>query len=226
MNELGDFRVRDNLVNGRFQGGRARHLVVEPGSDLAADQAVEDVGLRHQHLARIRARGRSRRAPSRRRRSRRRGPARVRGCAPLFAFSVASVRNTSSAAVARQTEVVDPLRVVLGMPELDRGDGRDGAGESDERCRGRCPGDDVLHLGDPSFSGTLKSTRTSTRAPSSSGRSRTDRLRKLLNQLFLQDAADQVDQAVRIAPLVVVPGEHLHEGPLEDGGGSASKIDE
>src|ERR1051326_7249587 len=67
----------------------------------------------------------------------------------------------------------------------------------------------------PSARGTLKSTRTKTRLPCRS-RSRIDSViarlkpRAALNALR-DELAQQVDAAVRVAPLVVVPGEDLHE---------------
>ena len=65
----------------------------------AGDEAVEDVGLGHEAARRRRARGAGRRGRSSRRRSRRRGPPRGRGCGcDRRGASVASVRNTSSAA--------------------------------------------------------------------------------------------------------------------------------
>src|SRR5262245_55258620 len=69
----------------------------------------------------------------------------------------------------------------------------------------------------PSFSGTLKSTRTKTRFPLRS-RSRIDSFamaiaaadRAELQALF-DELSQEIDAAVRIAPLVVVPREDLHE---------------
>ncbi len=56
----------------------------------------------------------------------------------------------------------------------------------------------------PSSSGTLRSARTSTRLPATSA-SRTER--GFL--ISLEQDSDEVDQPARVAPLVVVPAEHL-----------------
>src|SRR5262245_39012584 len=59
----------------------------------------------------------------------------------------------------------------------------------------------------PSLSGTLKSTRTNTRRPATSmSRSESFRL-----ESFLDEQPQQIDAPVRVAPLVVVPREDLHE---------------
>ena len=69
-----------------------------------------------------------------RRRSRRPAPPRGRGCGcARRSGSVASVRNTSSAAALREHEVVDAVAVVVGQAELDRGHRRHRAGQADER---------------------------------------------------------------------------------------------
>src|SRR4051794_3117888 len=65
----------------------------------------------------------------------------------------------------------------------------------------------------PSLSGTLKSTRTSTRSPGLISRSRSvflPRPTAALNALS-QDLLGKVHDAVRVAPLVVVPGADLHQ---------------
>src|SRR5687768_18480758 len=66
----------------------------------------------------------------------------------------------------------------------------------------------------PPLSGTLKSTRTKTRRPPRSSCSidflATVRLVTVL-EAFENDLLQQVDAAVRVAPLVVVPREDLHE---------------
>src|SRR3954454_22987324 len=65
----------------------------------------------------------------------------------------------------------------------------------------------------PSSSGTLKSTRATTARPSRSPRSSS--VRKL------EDLLDQVGEAVGVAPLVVVPADHLHQRAVEDRGEAA-----
>ena len=87
-------------VNGVFPGWSTATPCGRAGaSDLAADQPVEDVGLGDQHLVEPEHPQDRRRARRRRRRSRRPVRARARGCArAAAAVSVASVRNTSSAA--------------------------------------------------------------------------------------------------------------------------------
>ena len=100
--ELGDFRRRfeHNPVNGVFPGsptptpcGRAGAFRPGCGPDRRGCRPRTPASRR------TRTRARSRRARPRRRRSRRRAPARGRGCArAVRRFSVASVRNTSSAA--------------------------------------------------------------------------------------------------------------------------------
>src|SRR5438067_10656749 len=63
----------------------------------------------------------------------------------------------------------------------------------------------------PPFSGTLKSTRTSTRFPATT-RSRTLRFRIAtsgLPQTARAEERDQVGDPAAVAPLVVVPGHHL-----------------
>ena len=101
---------------------------------LAAHQAVEDVGLAHQHLVEAEDAEDADEHARCHRRSRRPVPARARGCGHArSAVSVARVRNTSSAAsrVSRKWWIFSGS--YSGMPELDRGDGGDGAGEADER---------------------------------------------------------------------------------------------
>ena len=65
----------------------------------------------------------------------------------------------------------------------------------------------------PSWTGTLKSARSSTRRPSSGGRSsRVGTPKAATDYLELgADDLDEVDEAVRVAPLVVVPAHDLHE---------------
>src|SRR4051794_34353248 len=85
---------------------------------------------------------------------------------------------------------------------------------SDERIR-------VSSATSPPSSGTFRSARSRTRFPSTSASltlalpnersgdaSGTDRGR-------LQHLLRQIDAAVGVAPLVVVPGEELHEGPVD-----------
>src|SRR5580765_8716472 len=63
----------------------------------------------------------------------------------------------------------------------------------------------------PSFNGTLKSTRMKTRLRTRS-RSRMESLAiAAALQAFLDHQPEQVDAAVRVAPLVVVPRENFHE---------------
>src|SRR5881396_344268 len=72
----------------------------------------------------------------------------------------------------------------------------------------------------PSFKGTLKSTRTNTRRPSTS-RSRTDSLRVFTSASARRtggpQVTDEVGQTVHVPPLVVVPCEDLQEIPAVDG---------
>src|SRR5262245_11618032 len=75
----------------------------------------------------------------------------------------------------------------------------------------------VSSLMRPSLSGTLKSTRTKTRRPFRS-RSRIDSFAMRSPgskgpglQSFFDEKPEEIDAAVRVAPLVVVPRQHLHE---------------
>src|SRR4051794_21846132 len=71
----------------------------------------------------------------------------------------------------------------------------------------------------PSFRGTLKSTRRTTGVPRSTFRSRSVFLPKVTPEagtVALEDLLRQLHDAVRVAPLVVVPGHDLHEPALED----------
>src|SRR5215471_12384306 len=65
----------------------------------------------------------------------------------------------------------------------------------------------------PSRSGTLKSARSRTRRPSSGGRSSSVGTPVIGGSALVGGADDQgqVDEAVRVAPLVVVPAEHLDQ---------------
>src|SRR5690606_19370733 len=74
----------------------------------------------------------------------------------------------------------------------------------------------------PSASGTLKSTRTRTRLPSTSA-SVTEALLNAISALspwrssaWLENLAEQLDAAVRVAPLVVVPGDRLDQVAVAD----------
>src|SRR5262249_61816950 len=58
----------------------------------------------------------------------------------------------------------------------------------------------------PFLSGTLKSTRTKARLPL-----RSTSLMESLSNSFFHQQPNEVDTSARITPLVVVPGEHLHE---------------
>src|SRR4029453_13363876 len=69
----------------------------------------------------------------------------------------------------------------------------------------------------PSFTGTLKSTRISTRRPPcfrSSMNSLAMARLLLAPQVPLRHVAQQVHAAVGVAPLVVVPGHHLEQALL------------
>src|SRR5438445_11480626 len=71
----------------------------------------------------------------------------------------------------------------------------------------------------PFSRGTLKSTRTNTRAPLRSGRSLTVRFatsKVVLAAVARGHVADQVLHAVREPPLVVVPREHLGQVSVDD----------
>src|SRR4029453_10521370 len=75
----------------------------------------------------------------------------------------------------------------------------------------------------PSSRGTLKSFRTSTRLPATSAWST---VRSSIGLELLADQHGQVDKALGVAPLVVVPAEHLGQlavalgqGRVEDAGG-------
>src|SRR5262250_2561321 len=65
----------------------------------------------------------------------------------------------------------------------------------------------------PSLTGTLKSTRMRTRLPSSARSSMKSlaMLASLRRAVLLRHEADEIDDAVRVAPLVVVPGHDLEE---------------
>src|SRR4030095_4828966 len=63
----------------------------------------------------------------------------------------------------------------------------------------------------PSLSGTLKSTRTKARLPA-----RSTSLMESLGNAPLHQHADEVDTSARVAPLVVVPGQNLHEIAIHD----------
>src|SRR4029079_3275032 len=60
----------------------------------------------------------------------------------------------------------------------------------------------------PPSRGTLKSTRSSTRSPAT-GASRTLAFEKLTEPARSEDLGGEVDAAVGVAPLVVVPGDDL-----------------
>src|SRR5262245_52490496 len=82
----------------------------------------------------------------------------------------------------------------------------------------------------PSRNGTLKSTRTSTRWPRSTRRSSSVGTFMTVwgrdvdgRRLLRADEGDEVDQPVRVAPLVVVPAEHLHQ--VVGGHGVACGVD-
>src|SRR3954447_8816902 len=73
----------------------------------------------------------------------------------------------------------------------------------------------------PPSSGTFRSARSRTRLPSTSA-SRTlalvserDALVSGTDRRRLQHLLRNVDAAIRVAPLVVVPGEELHECPVD-----------
>src|SRR5688572_8114592 len=70
----------------------------------------------------------------------------------------------------------------------------------------------------PSASGTLRSTRTSARLPSSAagGRSRRRRFFNPASPLEASDVRQQVHAAGRVADLVVVPGRDVHERAVDD----------
>src|SRR5690606_18120589 len=73
----------------------------------------------------------------------------------------------------------------------------------------------------PSASGTLKSTRTSACRPSTlKPGAETLALLKLpwTSVTYGSDLGREFDNAVRVAPLVVVPGDDLDEGALDDHG--------
>src|SRR3954454_8591328 len=70
----------------------------------------------------------------------------------------------------------------------------------------------------PFFRGTLKSTRRTTGMPRSTFRSRSVFLPKVTpdaGTVVLEDLLRQLCDAVRVAPLVVVPGDDLHEPALD-----------
>ena len=100
---------------------------------LAAHEAVEDVGLRHEHLVEAEH-------PHHRHQHDRPADDHV-DPSGLEARVVRTLGRRLGGERAedvfgggpREPEVVDALRVVLGDPELDRGDGGDGAREPDER---------------------------------------------------------------------------------------------
>src|SRR5262245_47498292 len=73
----------------------------------------------------------------------------------------------------------------------------------------------------PPSSGTLKSTRRKTRFPPKSSRSTVCfATATLVPGTALErpgHVADQVTHAAGVAPLVVVPGQHLHEIAVDDG---------
>src|SRR5262245_11347760 len=71
----------------------------------------------------------------------------------------------------------------------------------------------VSSLTSPSATGTLKSTRTSTRFPAQS-RSCTVRFAKLTSRSG--ELEERIHDAVRKAPLVVIPGQHLDHVALHD----------
>src|SRR5262249_24156380 len=67
----------------------------------------------------------------------------------------------------------------------------------------------------PSLTGTLKSTRMTTRLPGSPRSSMKSLvMADLLGAVPLRHVAEQIDAAVRVAPLVVVPGDDLEEALL------------
>src|SRR4051794_19671046 len=63
----------------------------------------------------------------------------------------------------------------------------------------------------PSFNGTLKSALTRTRFPDGSGRSSSWGTATFVWSLLGADELHQIDQTVGVAPLVVVPAEHLDQ---------------
>ena len=72
-----------------------------------------------------------------------------------------------------------------------------------------------------SFSGALRSARTSTRLPATSGRCRGQsscRRRAACSSGPLEDLLSELDHAVRVAPLVVVPGDDLDEVAVDHAG--------
>src|SRR3954454_19949244 len=85
---------------------------------------------------------------------------------------------------------------------------------SDERIR-------VSSATSPPSSGTFRSARSSTRFPSTSASltlalpNERDPSASGTYRGRLQHLLRQVDAAVGVAPLVVIPGEELHEGPVD-----------
>ena len=214
---VGAVRGAEGVVRRRASASRASARA--SSGSLPGLAGLEAAVLEHQHLARRRAGdaparppGRpppaacsTRRAPSAR--ASRRGDRRHRqlGLAVLRAGPRCETSTSCAPALAQM---------------LDRRQGRPDAGVVGDLDRRRA-----------SSSGTLKSTRTSTRLPSTStsltvffGDSRRRSVaaevktydRVAVRAGPLEHLRRQVHQAARVAPLVVVPGEHLHEGSRPD----------
>ena len=192
-------------------------------------EGVVHVGVGRARRARAPARGRSssRRAPSGCSRAPARCPARAgrpprRTSGPdhlgrLRAPARRSARRAAPDAGASEVSGSRPF----GRPRCEQSTSRAPLLEQqlDRRQRGR--GCARRRSRARPSSGTLKSTRTSTRCPLATSRSRTRPLaeRRIRgarvaasgDRRARQHPLGQVDDAVRVAPLVVVPGDDLHE---------------
>src|SRR5262249_55582188 len=141
------------------------------------------------------------------------------GLKRVFSSTVTRSSPTSSRRRSRTgaIEYLARSSSVFGRPRCEQTRTWDAPPSSSSRIVGSDARMRVSSATRPCSSGTLRSARTRTTLPSTFA-SRTDLgNRKMLALDRCRELVHEVDQPARVAPLVVVPAEHLHQVPPRHG---------